>query len=464
MCVKRLSLLFISVIYFCKISNAQFELKIKSNNTLDSIAYLRGVVFDDKNFIPKDTIKLYKGLNTVKYSRSIVGGIYFLYFPKSKQKLFLTLENNDKISLVISDSNYLNSVRTNSVKNDSFFAYQKFEKTLSKVDSAYDLQIKQGKKFNLVQKAAFFEIKNNQLAFSRNAIMKTINPSSALYLYFDALNKLDASVPNRKQFDQRVKFFRSIDLNAPKLLFTPIIKQAITEYLSYYPLQADSIIKGVDTVMQRLDCKGKVYPYVFDQLTKILKNREIQNNTFAYTYLIKKYVKENKCKFLDPKLEQLYLEEFEKLTVLSAQDTSVNIILKDTAGVEQNLHEYAKLQDLTLITFFDPSCEHCKVELPKMDSAIKLLEQQIGIKIGKFTICNDMGNQPENWKTFIKVHSLNSNYVHVSLGTNNDIRKSYDAYTNPLFYLINKQGRFVGKKISVNTLRRIIINYVQMGK
>ncbi len=460
----RFVLLFLLILIFSKTVVAQFEIKIKSTNTYDSIAYLRGVVFDDKNYIPKDTIELLKGLHTVKFNKSIVGGIYFLYFPKSKQKLFLTLENNDKISLLIIDSNYLKSVTTNSVKNDSFFAYQRFEKTFSNVDSSYDLQIKQGKKFNLSQKAAFFEYKNRQLTSCRNAIMKTLKASSSLYLYFDALNKLDASIPNRKQFEMRTKFFHSFDLNAPKLLFTPVIKQVLTEYLSYYPFQADSIIKGVDTIMQNLDCKGKAYPYIFDQLTKILKNREIQNNTVAYTYFINKYVKLNKCKFLDPKFEKLLLEELDKLSILSSQDTSLNIILKDTSGVEQNLHNYAKLHDLTLITFFDPTCEHCKVELPKMDSVVILLEQQFVRKIGKFTVCNDMGTQPEVWKAFIKENRLFNDYIHVSLGANNEIRKAYDAYTNPLFYLINKQGRFVGKKISVNTLRKVILNYVQSGK
>jgi len=460
----RFVFLLLFILIFSKTVVAQFEIKIKSTNTYDSIAYLRGVVFDDKNYIPKDTIELFKGLNSVKYNKSIVGGIYFLYFPKSKQKIYLILENNDKINLSIRDTNYINSIKSNSVINDSFFAYQRFEKTLSNVDSSYDLQIKQGKKFNLAQKATFFENKNKQLGNSRNAIMKTLKPSSALYLYFDALNKLDTSVPNRKQFDLRTKFFHSFDLNAPKLLFTPVFKQVLTEYLSYYPLQADSIIKGVDTIMHDLDCKGKAYPYIFDQLTKILKNREIQNNTVAYTYFINKYVKSNKCKFLDPKFEKLLLEELDKLSILTSQDTSLNIILKDTSGIEQNLHDYSKLHDFTVITFFDPTCEHCKVELPKMDSVIKLLEQQFVIKIGKFTVCNDLGTQPEVWKAFIREKGLIYDYMHVSLGNNNDIRKAYDAYTNPLFYLINQKGRFVGKKISVNTLRKVLLTYIQTGK
>ena len=175
-------------------------------------------------------------------------------------------------------------------------------------------------------------------------------------------------------------------------------------------------------------------------------------------------MKLNKCKFLEPRLEKQFLEELDKLSILSSQDTSLNIILKDTSGIEQNMYDFAKLHDLTLITFFDPTCEHCKVELPKMDSVVNLLEQQFVRKIGKFTICNDMGTQPDVWKAFIRENKLFNDYIHVSLGSNNDIRKAYDAYTNPLFYLINKEGRFVGKKISVNTLRKVILNYVQSGK
>ena len=129
--IKRIALI-IFLSYLFKTSNAQFELKIKSSNTYDSIAYLRGVIFDDKNFIPKDTLELYKGINTVRNSKAIIGGIYFLYFPKSKKRLYLTIENNDNISLSLSNADYLNTIRTNSIKNDSFFAYQRLENSLSK--------------------------------------------------------------------------------------------------------------------------------------------------------------------------------------------------------------------------------------------------------------------------------------------------------------------------------------------
>jgi hypothetical protein len=285
---RKFTSLLLGLFFFINTSNAQFELKVNVINSNDSIAFFRGVVFDEKNFIPKDTINLFRGTKLIKYKKASVGGIYFLYFPKSKQKIYFILENNDKINLIFNDSNYLNSITTNSIQNEKFFSYQKLQSSLLYVDSAFELQIKKGKKFNMAQKAAFFESKNKKLDEARIAIMKTINPSSTLYLYFDALNKLDASIPNKKKYYEREKFIHSIDINNPKLLFTPILKQTIIEYLSYYPLEADSIVKGVDTLMKMIDCKGKIYPFIFDQLQKILKNRDIKNNTKSYVYFLNK--------------------------------------------------------------------------------------------------------------------------------------------------------------------------------
>lgn len=76
------------------ISKAQFVLKVTGTNLPDSVAYLRTTLFDDKNFIPKDTIIFSKGGKTIRNTKSIVGGIYFLYFPKTKQKIQFMSENN----------------------------------------------------------------------------------------------------------------------------------------------------------------------------------------------------------------------------------------------------------------------------------------------------------------------------------------------------------------------------------
>ena len=135
-----------------------------------------------------------------------------------------------------------------------------------------------------------FKSKTDTLTAFRKSALARLQPADALHIYFTGLNVLDASVPSRRDYVARNLFIKNFTFSSPKFLFTPIVRSVLTEYFSYYPLQADSISKGVDTIMKQVACTSKIYPYVFDYFIKLLKNREIQNNTEAYAGFIEKYV------------------------------------------------------------------------------------------------------------------------------------------------------------------------------
>lgn len=456
---KKWLLLFL---LFPALVHAQYQIKIKATNTADSIAYFRGTVFDDKNYIPKDTIKLYKGNYTVAAKKPIIGGIYFLYFPKSKQKVFFSLENLDSIKVEIRGANYLDSIKFSNKVNQQFVEYQLLEKKLSNYDTNYAAELAKGKKFNLAQKAAFFQPKTSQLVSYRTTLLKNLKQVNALFVHLNTLNILDSSVPSRKNYIGRNELIKRIDFKNPKLLFTPNIKNVLNEYYSYYPLQADSLNKGLDTVMNKVDGKSNMSMYITDYFIKLLHNREIVNNTEAYTYYLEKYILNQKYKISDIKQLDQLKTELANLKSLQLQDTCVNMILKDTAGQVQNLQEFASQNKFTLIIFYDPTCEHCKVELPKMDSTINLLENTYNIKVGRYAVCNEPNLPVSVWKDFIIKYNLSKNYINVNLANNMDLRKSYDAFTNPIFYLVNNKGILLGKKLSPQTVRNLILaNYLK---
>ncbi len=450
--------------FFPILGKTQFQVKVKSSNTFDSIAYFRASIFDEKNYIPKDTIKLNKGIAVIKNKKSIVGGIYFLYFPASKQKIQLVIEDRDTLHLNIQGKDYLSNATVNTIKNQIFLNYQKLENSLSHFDSSYQAALKEGKKFGQLQKSIFFKIKTDSLTSFRNEALKKLKKNDALYIHFNTLNQLDANVPNKRDYVARAAYFKMFDLKEPKLFFTPNTKQILSEYFSYYPLQADSLIKGVDTVFSKMLCTSKSYSYVFDYIAKMLKNREVQNNTEGYAYFLRKYVQNGTCNFLEKTQKETLLKELVQLQAQKIKDTCVNIQLTDTSDVQQDLHLFAKNFNYTIITFFDPSCEHCKVELPKMDSIISILEKQLLVKIGKYTICNAPAASKQEWVDFINIHKLSANYTHVKLGNETIIRNAYDAFSNPLFFLIDKDGLLLAKKISPNTLRKELIQAFQNFK
>lgn len=436
---------------------AQFVLKIKATNTTDSIGYLRTSLFDDKNFIPKDTLDLRKPNQTIRNTKSIVGGIYFIYFPKSKQKIQFILEDKDTTTLEISGPNYLETAKINKLKNNVLLNYQRLEKALSDYDSNYAAELKSGKKYSQIQKAAYFKIKTDSLIAFRKAKLKLFKSSDAIHIYFSTLNKLDQNVPNKRDYAARDAFLKKFDLNEPKLFFTPTMKQIVVEYLSFYPLHGDTLTKGLDEVFKKLLCTNKAYSFVFDYFTKVFKNREVLNNTGSYAYLIDKYVKNNSCAFLDKNNKQAFLNELTQLQAQKINAPVMNVILEDTLGVKKDLYAFAKNYNYTVLIFFDPNCEHCKVEVPKMDSTIKSLENELMVRIGKFAVCNEPNMPFKSWKEFIEFYHLNINYEHVMMNNDIEIRKAFDAFSNPLFFLIDKEGILLAKKISPNTLKRELV-------
>ncbi len=439
------------------VTKGQFVLKVKATNTSDSIGYFRTSLFDERNFIPKDTLDLTKPIQTIRNTKSIVGGIYFIYFPKSKQKIQFILEDKDTVLLEIKGSDYLNTATINTTKNKVFLDYQRLERSLSTYDSSYALELKIGKKFNQAQKAAYFKVKTDSLMDFRKSNLKRFKSTDAIHIYFSTLNKLDEQIPNKRDYLARASFLKKFDLNEPKLFFTPSMRQVLVEYLSFYPLHGDSLTKGLDEVFKSLLCTNRAYSYVFDYFTKVFKNREVQNNTGAYAYLINKYVKNNTCAFLDKNNKQAFINELVQLEKQHINQPVMNLVLEDTLGVKKDLLTFTKNYNYTVLIFFDPNCEHCKTEVPRMDSTIQVLEKELLVTIGKFAVCNDPKMPLYQWKGFIQTHQLNLNYEHVIINNDIEIRRAFDAFSNPLFFLIDKEGILLAKKISPNTLKRELL-------
>jgi thiol-disulfide isomerase/thioredoxin len=428
-------------------TQAQFKISVSRSK---EPMYFRGTLFDEKNFLAKDTVR-----GTLLTSKTpIKGGIYYLQFAPNKERIYFNIENNDSFSLTFSGPSYLAKAHSSDPKNEVFLNYQRLEKTFSVIDSLFQVETARGRKFKFAEKAAFFKSKTEALVAFRKKAMVSLPPSSTLALYFKSLNMLDESVPSRTDFKARARFLSRIPFSDGKLLFTPVFRSLLVEYLSYYPLQADSIRVGVEKVMANVDCAAKSYPFVFDYFSSVMKNRNIIGNTEGYAWFLTKYGVNNGCGVFTAAQKKTFKEEAEKLGVLKTNVLAENIVLKDTSGATQDLHKFASENDYTLLMFYAPTCDHCQKEVPEIDSTAAVIERIMNIKIGRFAVCNEPGLPKRTWTDFISRYKLTKNAIHVDLPANSTIRSTYDAFSNPTFYLINRKAEVVVKKTSPLTLRK----------
>lgn len=442
--MKRIVYFFL---FFPFIANAQFKISVSRSK---EPMYFRGTLFDEKNFLAKDTVR-----GTLLTSKTpIKGGIYYLQFAPNKERIYFNIENNDSFSLTFFGPSYLAKAHSSDPKNEVFLNYQRLEKTFSVIDSLFQVETARGRKFKFAEKAAFFKSKTEALVAFRKKAMVSLPPSSTLALYFKSLNMLDESVPSRTDFKARARFLSRIPFSDGKLLFTPVFRSLLVEYLSYYPLQADSIRVGVEKVMANVDCAAKSYPFVFDYFSSVMKNRNIIGNTEGYAWFLTKYGVNNGCGVFTAAQKKTFKEEAEKLGVLKTNVLAENIVLKDTSGATQDLHKFASENDYTLLMFYAPTCDHCQKEVPEIDSTAAVIERIMNIKIGRFAVCNEPGLPKRTWTDFISRYKLTKNAIHVDLPANSPIRSTYDAFSNPTFYLINRKAEVVVKKTSPLTLRK----------
>lgn len=443
-------ILFVIFILVSTSLQAQYKIALQVSAPKDSIAYLRGVVFDDKNYFPKDTVRIKNNVVALQSKKPIVGGMYYFQLDKTKQRYYFILENNDNLNLNIRGG----EIQSNNPRNQVLFQYQKLEKSFQVIDSLYAAEITRGRKFNYADKAAFFKDKTAALSAFRKKALPKLNPSEVLHIYFSALNHMDASVPDKKNYAARAAFLKGLDFNTSKLLFIPTYKELVSEYMGYFPTQADSLMKGVDQILTRVNCQSKSYPYVFNYFVQLMRNRNIQNNTEGFVKLVKNYVEKGSCSFLDAARKKALIEDAARMNTVVTLRKSPAIILPDTAGVKQDLHAFAASFDYTLLAFYAPTCDHCQKEVPEMDSTMKLIESRLGLSLGRFYVCNEPGVPKATWLNFISDYKITSNAVHVELPNISDIRTQYDAFTNPMFFLLNREGEIVARRISPTTLRK----------
>lgn len=446
------------LIFFTKAGIAQYSINLLFKHPVDSVVYFRVATFDDKLFIPKDTVYTNKGKAQLVYNSPIYGGIYYLYFPQSRKRILLCLENNDHFSLSFSGNNkWEDSIICTDSKNNIFLKYQMLERKFDYLDEEYSKLIKKGNA-TLKFKEYFFKEKKDSLSAFRETAIKKLNPTGLLYKYFTALNSIDEYVPNKNNYHQRNQLLNTINLKDPQVYFSSLPKKLLYEYLSSYPLIADSILKGVDLVMKKLNCKDKVYANIFDYFASVLQNSSIKDNMKGYTQLIEKYLIKSNCSFLPKKAKDEIISKYSNMKKLVTMDTATNIILKDTSGVFQSLYEQLPKYDYTLISFYDPTCEHCQYQMPLMDSTIKVIIRNTGLKILQFAICNTDLSYENEWKKFIILHKLEQHYVHLILGDSLSARVAYGAYSNPIFFLLDRNKKIIIGKGDVVSIKRYLLS------
>ncbi|MFY8089989.1 MAG: redoxin domain-containing protein [Chitinophagaceae bacterium] len=453
-----------------KSTNNGYHLKVKITPLANRKVYL-GTYYGKGKILVDSTILDATNSGAFKANKKLVEGIYFVVSPNYSILFEILVGKKQDFSVVADTAKKEDVLITGSPDNDLFKQYSigSFERGQAiyaleeKYKNATSTQDSNSLRKQIIAKREELEVYRN------NIINK--NPGSLLGALLSAMKrpeapaipivngKADSTYPYRFVKDH---FWDDVLFADERLLRTPFFEQKIDEFYKYYIApDADSIIPEVKTMLIGARSSKEMFAYLLTKFTNKYLNPEFMGQDKVFLYLFTEFYAKGDTTILDAKSRKMIFERGYYMMANQLNNPAPELNLVDIEGNSKPLYSFKN--KFTFIAFYDPTCGHCKEELPRIDSIYNAKWKDLGV--GVYAI-NIKENLLKEWKEFIAEKKLSSNWWHVyktKESKDEDARNNiptmgqlYDVTVTPTFYLLDENKQIIAKRLSLSQFDDVI--------
>jgi peroxiredoxin len=446
----------------------EYRIAIEWQGLKDTSVYLASY-YDTKIYV-KDSLRLdTKGKGVFKGNKELQQGLYVLYL--NDKTYFDVLIGADKDFTIKTNQTDIrkNLSITGAAESEKFLHYQNYittmgEKRQKLVDIANDTINKNKAKIREDLKAIDDEF--NQHLDSEIKSM----PGSMYALFLKAVKPLPVPVipveRSHPKYDSIAwftdylhksnHFFDDIDFTDERLLNTPLLQPKLEAFFNKILLQIpDTIAKYSMQVINRAKPNRTMFQYT----TQYLLNNSVQNKIMGMDKVLLTIAENVYLKgdafWADSTIMARLKEEvfFTRLNLIGQQ--AQDLILRDTTGGYLSLHEINA--DYLIVVFWDPTCGHCKKDIPALYNEVylKLLQHHVEV----LSVYN--GTDKQQWLDFVNEHEF-AGWIHAwDPDRTSGYQYKYDVRETPRIFLLDKNKKIIAKKIDNKNLIKIIETFVK---
>ena len=450
-------------------ANSQnFKINLSAPGYTTGIAYLtyhygKSLNIEDSAIMTPAATTVFKG------NRKLPAGIYSIVLPGKSKLVDVFVDKEQVFSVTIDTTDLLNkTVITGASANMLFRQYQQY---MAVKGREWDAE-RQAYNASTTKKDSNLHEENynrlsKELAEYREGIIKN-QPTSMMAIILKAMKEptlpiakpisRNDSLENyyyyRKHYWDGVTFMDEHVIRSP--FFIPKYEKFFRDIVVQHP---DSIIKEIDYQLLLARNCDEMYKFMLNWLTDEYINPKYMGQDAVFVHLFEKYHSKGLTKWLNEKQMETISRRAYMLMANLIGNPAPNLEFLDTSGKVKSL--YALNADYTVICFWDPNCGHCKEEVPRLDSIYKASWKNHGVKMYGVLSAEIKDNILESWKKFINEKSLNE-WTHVYqpkemedadvAAQKPSFRQLYDITMTPTIFLIDKEKRIIGKKLSWSQL------------
>jgi thiol-disulfide isomerase/thioredoxin len=453
---------------FCNQAFSQnFQVTLQAQGYKTGIAYLTYYMGNSLN-VEDSAIVNNKGIAIFKGNRKLSPGIYVIVLPGKKFRLDFLIEKQQVLNIKIDTTDIINKSSIKGGKeNELYTQYQKFTaakgallekeriafiKAKSKADSA-------------LHEKNYTKLNKDINQYRENIIIKY--PGSMLATLFMAMKEPDILIQVPKTKTDSVEnynyykkhFWDGITFMDDRIIRTPFLLKKLEQYYRNFVIVPDSIIKETDYQLLLARNSPEMYKFLLNWLTDEFINPKYMGQDAVFVHLFEKYHSKGLTSWLNEKqLETINRRAYMLMSNLIGEKAA-NLEMIDSVGKLMPLYDVTA--DYTVVCFWDPTCGHCKEEIPMLDSIYQASWKKNNVKI--YAVLTE--NTKAEWITYTQEHHL-SDWIHVyqtkekaeaeTASKKPGFRQLYDITQTPTLYLLDKEKRIIAKKLSWQQMNNLL--------
>ncbi|MEZ4911709.1 MAG: thioredoxin-like domain-containing protein [Saprospiraceae bacterium] len=428
------------------------ELKITlTESNVNGLARIIGF-YNDQNFVI-DTFAINGGKGQYKKQEGLPQGLYYIMFP-NEAVLQVILDHDQEMEVSTNLSDIVNTTKfIGSTDNDLMYEVYKYEESFNpKIQSVIDKikGVNEGSaEFNKLrdERAA---LENEKSDYIQTLYQNNPNSLFAAFKYGGQNPTLNPALSKDAQLmDYRNRFWDNVNFNDRRLLRTPIIGNKLKRYIKeLVPQNQDSIIKYAFQLTDKVIDKKEYFKVIANYIVLQYEpgKSSLMDAEAVFVHMVKRYFTPERAFWSDSTQTALIQKRAFEMEASLLNKKAPNVL---SVGPDGTKHELYKMTaDYLIVYMFNPDCEHCQEETPKL---LKYYQNNKG-KIDVYGIAVD--TDEDKWINYIK--KLNLNWTNVYDPTNRTIYAKYFVDHTPEVYVLNKDRIIIGKNLKVDQIQTVI--------
>ncbi|MBN8786416.1 MAG: DUF5106 domain-containing protein [Terrimonas sp.] len=456
---------------FAGIGQAGYQIKVTLKPFTKGYLYL-GHHFGSKQYIIDSVALNDKSEVTFSGKDKLPGGVYMVIFPAKNGWFEMLIDKQQHFSVAADTTDIIGKIKfTNSPDNDLFVAYQKIAQEKGRAIVGLQKQLKDNPANPDSAKIKTQITKlNTETTEYREQFVKA-HPTHLLSAIFNVLQEPkvpDATKHPGGKYDSlfayqyyKKHYWDGVSFADERLMRTPVFEPKFQRYFNNVLIQhPDTLSKAANTILDISSSNKEMFKYLLSTLTEKYINPTYMGQDAVFVNLFERYYAPGKADYwMSEKYKKAVFDRAYSVMANLIGEKAADMNMVDTSGKSKPL--YSVNAPYIVLCFWDATCGHCQVEVPKLDSLFQHKWKKQGIQV--YGVMTDGGK--DAWLKFIHEHQL-KDWIHVyQLPEVKDAeynagkpgyKQLFDVYQTPMLYLLDKDKHIIAKKLNYEQLDELI--------